>query len=104
MACPETSISRVRDRTDSYSGVGIEIRFTRSDVRIVRVFEGSPADGKLAPGMYLVAVDGVRPDSPEGWANAIRGEAGSNVTLEVACRGHGHEKITLVREVIQVRR
>lgn len=104
MTVPETSVAAARDRTESYGGVGIELRITRSDAWIVRVFEGSPADGKLVPGMYLVAVDGVRPASPEGWVTAIRGEAGSPVTLEVARRCHGHEEITLVRDVIHVRR
>ena len=104
MACPERSVAHIRNQTESYSGVGIEIAFARDSVRIRRVFEGSPADGKLLPGMHIVAVDGVRPDSPEGWVTAIRGEPGSSVTLEVARRCHGHEKITLIRDVIHVRR
>jgi C-terminal processing protease CtpA/Prc len=103
MARPDASTSRVREPTKSYGGVGIEITFLRDGVRILRVFEGSPADGKLVPGMYLVAVDDMRPDSLEGWATAIRGEPGSSVTLEVARRCHGHQKITLVRDVIHVR-
>jgi C-terminal processing protease CtpA/Prc len=104
MACPETSVSHVRNRTETYSGVGIEIAAVRDTARIRRVFEGAPADGKLLPGMHIVAVDGVRPDSIEGWVTAIRGEAGSSVTLEVARRCHGHDKITLIRDVIHVRR
>ncbi len=94
----------VTARALTYSGIGISIEQSPGGQVYVReVFPGTPAEGVLAPGMRLVAVDGARPgDSIARWSAAIRGEAGTPVQLEVAFHCGGHRLLHLTRETIRV--
>ncbi len=86
----------------TYSGIGAVIQ-ARGDVVVVRqVMPGAPADGEIREGARLISVDGTYPDSVEAWADALRGPAGTSVTVEVAYRCSGHKFVTMERQLIKV--
>lgn len=87
----------------SYSGIGVELTQDGEDFVVVRVFPGTPADGKLFPGAVLLSVDGESPAHMQQWTARIRGERGSDVELEVAYPCTGHETVVLQRDVVRVR-
>ncbi len=91
------------DHQYTYSGIGVELTREGDEYVVHRVFEGTPADGKLFPGAVLLSVDGERPDSIEGWTDMIRGEEGTEVELEVAYPCSGHETVELERAQINIR-
>lgn len=95
---------RVAERGYTYSGIGAVIQ-QRGEFIVVRdVLPGAPADGVLREGMHLVSVDGMYPVSVEDWAAALRGPAGTSVTIEVATRCSGHKFVTLERQMIRVQK
>jgi C-terminal processing protease CtpA/Prc len=87
----------------TYSGIGVELGQEGEDFVVRRVFEDSPADGKLFPGAKLVSVDGETPRHMRHWTNEIRGERGTSVELEVEYPCSGRETVTLERDIVRVR-
>jgi C-terminal processing protease CtpA/Prc len=87
----------------TYPGIGVELEQKGEHFVVRRVFENTPADGKLFPGAVLIAADGQSPTTTAGWTSLIRGDAGTSIELEIAYPCSGHEKVTLTRELIHVR-
>jgi C-terminal processing protease CtpA/Prc len=87
----------------TYSGIGVELQQDGDDFVVRRVFEDSPADGKLYPGAKLVSVDGETPRHMRHWTNEIRGEQGTSVELEVEYPCSGRETVKLERDIVRVR-
>jgi carboxyl-terminal processing protease len=75
----------------NFVGLGIELKAQDSDLSILRVIPGSPAEQSgIRPGDRIVSIDG-RPTarlSAEAAANLLQGEAGSTVTLAVSTPPH----------------
>ena len=90
------------DRAYTYSGIGVVIERERDQVVVRRVLPGAPADGVLYPGARLHSVDGEQPQTLEAWAESIRGEAGTNVELEVAYPCGGHKTLTIERDIVRM--
>ncbi len=86
----------------TYSGIGLSLTHDGNEFVVQHVFTGTPAAGKIHPGAVLLSVDGVKPETMEGWTDRIRGEAGSDVELEVAYPCSGTETVELERAVIHV--
>jgi C-terminal processing protease CtpA/Prc len=87
----------------TYSGIGVELTQDGKDFVVARVFDGSPADGKLFPGAVLVSVNGESPEHMQQWTNMIRGEQGTPVELEVMYPCSGPDTVTLERAVVRIR-
>ncbi len=92
------------ERGYTYSGIGAVIQQRGEHVVVRQVIAGGPSQGMIREGAVLVAVDGETPRSVEGWADALRGPAGTLVHVEVAYPCGGHETVALERQVIRVRR
>jgi C-terminal processing protease CtpA/Prc len=90
------------DRAYTYSGIGVVIERHQGDVVVRRVLRGSPATGKLHPGARLVSVDGENPPSIEAWAEAIRGEPGTTVDLEVQYPCGGEKSVSITRDIVRM--
>jgi carboxyl-terminal processing protease len=90
------------DHPGSFSGIGVEVNPDPKGLRIVQVFNGSPAArAGLRPEEEIVAVNGRSlAGLPEDTAtNLVKGPPGSNVTLRL--RAHGRYRIvTVTRAVI----
>ncbi|MFV8750671.1 PDZ domain-containing protein [Nannocystaceae bacterium ST9] len=86
----------------TYSGIGVSLTVDGDDFVVRHVFPGTPADGKIHPGAVLLSVDGETPDTMDGWSERIRGEAGTDVELELAYPCSGHETVELERAIIHV--
>ncbi len=86
----------------TYSGIGVSLTQDGDKFVVRQVFPGTPADGKIHPGAVLLSVDGEKPDTMDGWSAQIRGEAGSEVELEVAYPCSGQETVELERAVVRV--
>ena len=104
----DSPCSRAHTKTNvqsyySYSGIGVELTQDGEDFVVVRVFPGSPADGKLFPGAVLLSVDGESPSHMQQWTSQIRGERGSDVELEVVYPCTGPDTVVLQRDVVRVR-
>lgn len=93
---------RTVDRAYTYSGIGVVIERHQGDVVVRRVLRGSPATGKLHPGARLVSVDGENPETIEGWAEAIRGEPGTTVELEVRYPCGGEREVEITRDIVRM--
>jgi carboxyl-terminal processing protease len=98
---------QLREQTEGeYSGIGAALEKKNGALLITRVFEGSPAaEAGLAPGDEIVSVDG------QGTADVaidtsisrIKGEAGSDVELEIRKEGEqATEVMTLTRRTIPI--
>lgn len=87
----------------TYSGIGVSLTMDGDDFVVHHVFPGTPAEGKIHPGAVLLSVDGESPETMKGWAHRIRGEAGTEVELEVSYPCSGTETIELERAVVHVR-
>ena len=98
------SAHRAVDNSYSYSGIGAVIQGRGDHVVVRSVLPGAPADGAIREGARLISVDGTYPDSVEGWATALKGPAGTSVTIEVAYKCSGHKFVTLERKMIRVSR
>jgi carboxyl-terminal processing protease len=69
-----------------FSGVGMTVEETDKGLRVMTVYDGSPADkGGLKPGDVVVAVNGrsIAGSSSEASTARIKGPAGTSVTLTV---------------------
>ncbi len=95
----------VTQRGFTYSGIGAVIQQQGADQVMIRhVLPNGPAHGLIRDGAYLISVDGKTPDTLQGWARGLRGPAGSQVEVEVAYHGSGHQTVTLTRGLIHMRR
>ncbi|MBK8262352.1 MAG: hypothetical protein IPK80_13580 [Nannocystis sp.] len=88
----------------TYSGIGAVIQQRGEHVIVRQLIPGGPAHGLIREGAVLIAVDGAAPITVEGWADALRGPAGTQVDVEVAYPCGGHETVVLERQMIRVRR
>lgn len=88
-----------------YGGLGIEVGSFEDHLRIVKVFDGSPAAvAGLASGDRIVGVDGTELDAAniDQAGGMLRGPAGSEVNLEIRRSEEGElQALTLTRELIQ---
>ena len=69
-----------------FSGVGMTVEETKQGLRVMTVYDGSPADkGDLKPGDVVTAVNGrsIAGTSSEASTARIKGKAGTSVTLTV---------------------
>ncbi len=88
-----------------YSGVGIEIGIRDDAVTVISPLDGTPADrAGVRPGDKIRKVDGT---STDGWrldqaSAAIRGEAGTTVTLTLERADGQLEDFVLERQVIRL--
>jgi len=91
---------RLREQTEGeYSGIGAALEKKNGALVITRVFEGSPAaEAGLVPGDAIVSVDGesTADVAIETSISHIKGEAGTEVELEVRKKG---EKTTAMLTV-----
>ena len=72
-----------------FSGVGMTVEETKKGLRVMTVYDGSPADkGGLKPGDVVTEVNGrsIAGASSEASTARIKGPAGTSVTLTVKCR------------------
>ncbi|MGD0997776.1 MAG: S41 family peptidase [Thermoleophilia bacterium] len=87
-----------------YSGIGAAFHKSGQALVVTQVFAGSPAKaGGIAPGDWIVSVDGVAVGGETADASAarIRGAAGTQVTLGVRAGGKGSvHSVTLTRRRI----
>jgi carboxyl-terminal processing protease len=77
-----------------FSGVGMTVEETKKGLRVMTVYDGSPADkGGLKPGDVVVAVNGrsIAGSSSEASTARIKGPAGTPVTLTVRSGKREHE-------------
>ena len=92
------------ERGYTYSGIGAVIQQHGDRVMVRQVITEGPAAGLLREGAFLVAVDGHNPQTVEGFANALRGPAGSTVAVEVSYGCAAHETVMIERSLIRVTR
>ena len=94
------------DTTGQYGGLGIEVLQVDGTLRIIAPIDDTPASrAGIKPGDTIVKIDGkvVDPENIDDMFKALRGDAGSKVTLTIL-----HEKsdkpidMPLVREMISV--
>lgn len=104
MAGPTCTQQREIERGYTYSGIGAVIQQRGDHVVVRQVIAEGPAEGLLREGAFLVAVDGENPRTVEGFANALRGPAGTTVAVEIAYCDGGHETVIIERSVIRVHR
>jgi carboxyl-terminal processing protease len=98
---------RLREQTEGeYSGIGAALEKKNGALVITRVFEGSPAaEAGLGPGDAIVSVDGesTADVAIETSISHIKGEAGTEVELEVRKKGdEATELLTLTRRTIPI--
>jgi carboxyl-terminal processing protease len=88
----------------SYSGIGAAFVKRGKELVVTRVFAGSPAKAAgIAPGDWIVSIDGVAVGGESAGAAAarVRGVEGSTVTLGVRTGGKdGAHSVTLTRRKI----
>src|SRR5262249_43835828 len=89
-----------------FVGVGIDVAVGEQGLVITRVYDGGPAEGKLAPRTRIVRIDKqtidehTRADKAAGW---LRGEPGTAVTLEVIPPGETKsQEFTLQRQPVSI--
>ena len=85
-----------------YSGVGLELKTIDDAITVVRVVPGSPADGRVARGAQLTAVDGVSVERLSEASAALRGSEGTDVRLKLRV-GDDDETLSLKRQRIRDR-
>jgi C-terminal processing protease CtpA/Prc len=85
-----------------FGGVGIQVAMVdgQDAIQVQGVLAGSPADGVIHPGAFVLAVDGTTPKTFPEWVAAIRGEVGTTVKLDVAYPCGGERTVELTRAVI----
>ena len=98
--------TRAASNTRSYDGVGLYIKADprHGGTYVQSVVPGGPADGLIEPGAYLITANGSFHDHPRAWAGALRGNAGTEVVVQVAYPDRGHECVRLVRDTISLPR
>jgi carboxyl-terminal processing protease len=93
------------DTSGRYGGIGIEVLWIASDLQIIGVTEGSPADrAGLVKGDAIRLIDGetVSRMTASGWVKKVRGKSGSAVVLGIESEDGDTREVTLVREIIRV--
>ncbi|MBN2204381.1 MAG: S41 family peptidase [Thermoleophilia bacterium] len=98
---------RLREQTEGeYSGIGAALEKKNGALVITRVFEGSPAaEAGLGPGDAIVSVDGesTADAAIETSISRIKGEAGTEVELEVRKKGEKTTAaLTVTRRTIAI--
>ena len=103
---PQQYAALSSDLSGQYQGIGVEISIKAAGPAIVSVFDGSPAQkAGLRAGDLILAVDGkdVTADSFDALASALRGPAGSTVTVKVLDPGASTSReVTVTRAAINV--
>lgn len=93
--------------TGQYTGVGLDISLEEGEVRVVAPLDDTPAQrAGILPGDVVVSVDDVPVDgqNTEATVNRMRGEPGTQVTLDVVREGaQGPLRFALTRSEIQVK-
>ena len=87
-----------------FSGVGMTVEETNKGLRVMTVYDGSPADkGGLKPGDIVIAVNGrsIAGSSSEASTARIKGPAGTPVTLTVKS-GKGERPVKLERAQVDI--
>jgi carboxyl-terminal processing protease len=87
-----------------FEGVGMTVEEIDRGLRVLTVYEGSPADrGGLKPGDVITHVDGrsIAGQSSEESTTRIKGPAGSSVRLTVRSKGETRE-LTLERAEVEI--
>jgi carboxyl-terminal processing protease len=94
------------DVSGHFEGVGMNVEQDRRGLKVLRVFEGSPAAGAgIDRGDFILAVDGrsIAGVNSEVATNRIKGPAGTTVDLRVFTPGDARDRtVTLKRERIEV--
>jgi carboxyl-terminal processing protease len=88
---------------DARPGVGLTVSKRHGYAVVVALAPGSPAEGKLAPGDYIRAIDdaSTRPMSRFEIVERLAGEAGTQVRLKVQRRDDpASQQLTLTRSVL----
>ncbi len=87
-----------------FSGVGMTVEETDKGLRVMTVYDGSPADkGGLKPGDVVIAVNGrsIAGASSEASTARIKGPAGTSVTLTVKS-GKREREVKLERAQVDI--
>jgi carboxyl-terminal processing protease len=89
-----------------FEGVGMNVEQDRRGLKVLRVFEGSPAEeARIRRGDFILAVDGrsIAGVNSEVATNRIKGPAGTTVELRVFTPGDNRDRTVKVkRERIEV--
>jgi carboxyl-terminal processing protease len=91
-------------QSGEFAGIGVQVTRVAAGLRIVEVYDGSPAkEAKLAVGDVVVAVDGtsLKGRSSDASVALIQGHIGSDVQLTVTAGGK-QRQVTLRRSTISV--
>jgi carboxyl-terminal processing protease len=91
----------------NFVGLGVELKTEESALFIVNVIERGPAfEGGIRAGDRIVAVDGHTAQekgiSPDALADMLRGQEGSQVTVEIEHAGGKREQFVLSRRRVDV--
>jgi carboxyl-terminal processing protease len=92
---PEEARRFEEDLAGNFQGVGMSIQENRAGIEVVRVFEGSPAEGAdIKPEDIITRVDGesIAGESTEVASAKIKGPAGTEVELTVVNPRTGKER------------
>lgn len=92
----------------SVSGVGLQLALRSEDQRVVVIapLDGSPAaDAGIPSGAAVLGVNGMSTSALglEGTAEALRGDAGSRVLLEIEMPGGQHREVELERRTVDLK-
>lgn len=88
--------------TGKYCGIGVTIRDEEGEYTVVNVYHDSPAyEAGLKEGDVIKQVDGREYETVSELSDAIKGEAGTNVTITYERGGSSHKE-TLTREEIEI--
>src|SRR4029079_13550996 len=94
------------DVSGHFEGVGMNVERNRRGLKVLRVFEGSPAKGAgINRGDFILAVDGrsIAGVNSEIATNRIKGPAGTSVQLRVFTPGDQSDRtVTVKRQRIEV--
>jgi carboxyl-terminal processing protease len=94
------------DVSGHFEGVGMNVEQDRRGLKVLRVFEDSPAEGaRIRPGDFILAVNGrsIAGVNSEVATNRIKGPSGTTVELRVFTPGHDSDRTVKVkRERIEV--
>jgi carboxyl-terminal processing protease len=89
-----------------YAGLGVEVQVDDGQLKIVSPIDDTPADkAGLKTGDVIEQIDGelLEGDAAYDGADQLRGPAGSDVELTILRSGESPFKVTLKREVIQIK-
>lgn len=104
---PETAQRHEESLEGELVGIGIQVDTEESPPRVVLPIQGSPAlEAGILQGDVILAVDGATIealDDPEALVELIRGDEGTDVTLELRHEGETESyTVTITRERIQI--